>query len=389
MFLLSAFKEHLIGQSHGGTLNKIRNQNALFERAAGKMLLLIKPLETIRTAGLTNMIHDNQYEYSLPSDYGFLIDLIPQDNRGTWDRAYRYNAGTFDLKKAQSNRTISIEGSEGTKKIRINWRTHSPKVLHSMNSYDGNGTWLAVGTATNIQTETNNKRTGSGSVRFDSAVSGDGISCVGMSAKDLTDEDEVGTAFVDFYIQNSTYLALLTSVSLIWGNDITTNYWTGVAQTAQADGSSFKVGWNTVKFEWDSATESGTVTPSTVDSAKITFATTGAIANILIDNITFSLGRNFDIKYYSKYFFKNSGGTFLSRPSTDDVYVLVDNDSLPIYSLFCLKEMAQQMEGTDSAFDISFADKELSVLLPAFRSEYGDQRIKTRISYSGFPRFRT
>lgn len=388
MFLLSAIKESLIGMSHGGTLNKIRNQEALFERAASKFLAQVKPMEVMRTAGLANTIHDDVYNYSLPSDYGYLIDLIPEDNRTHWDMAFRKQAGTFDLTKAIKNRTLSIEGSEGSKVLRVNWRNRAPKVLNSMNSYNGNGTWIAVGTASGIETDEITKRSWSGSVRFDLAASGDGISNIGMSQIDMTDEDEVATAFLHLYIPTSADLAKITSVSLLFGNDITTAYWTATAQTTQADGSALRVGWNELKFEWNTATETGTVAPSTIDSAKITFVTTGAIANLRIDNLTFSIGRNFEMKYYSKYLYKNSSGIFISRPTSDDDYVLVDNDSLPIYLLFCLIEIAQQVEGTDSAFDISFAKQELKELLPTFRSEYPDQRKKTQVSYGGLPRWR-
>jgi hypothetical protein len=387
MFLLSQIKENLIGMTHGGTLNKIRSQEALFERAASNFLLKCKPLETMRTAALTQTIHDDVYNYALPSDYNSLIDLIPQDNRGSWDNAYRKNASEFDLKKAIKNRTVSIEGSEGSKIIRINWRSRSLKVLNTMNSYNGNGTWVAVGTATGIETDEVTKKTGSGSVRFDLVSTGDGISNIGMTAIDMTDEDEVATKHFDFFIKNSADLAKLTSVTAVWGNDITTAYWTATAQTTQSDGTAFKVGWNTVKFEWSSATETGTVIPSAIDSAKITFAITGTITNMRIDNITFSIGRNFDMKYYSKYFFKSSAGVYLSRPSSDDDYVLVDNDSLPLYLYECLIEMAQQMEGVDSMFDMNYAEKKLSTLFPHFRSEYPDQRKKTIVNYGGLPRF--
>lgn len=370
---------------HSGTLNKVRNTEALFERVASKFLAKCKPVETIRLAALSGVVHDDVYNYALPTDYNALIDLIPQDNKNQWDVFYRNAAGKFDLGKATKNKTVSIEGSEGSKIIRINWRSRQGKVLNSMNSVTANGTWGAVGTASGIQADTIFKKSGSASIQFDSAASGDGIQNTTMTAVDLTDEDEVSDIFVWVYLPAIT---ALTSISGVWGNDLATNYWTSTAQTTQADGTAFKVGWNLIKFSWASATETGTVAPATIDAFKITFATTGAIANIRVDNIIFSIGRNFDIKYYSKFLYKTAAGVYESRPASDDDYVTIDNDSLPIYLFELLKDMAHQVEGTDSAFDIEYARQELLELYPAFRSEYPDQRKKQVSSYGSIHRFR-
>jgi|SRR3990167_4538896 len=383
-FPLSQIKENLIGLSHGGTLNKVRSLEALFERAASMFLQKCKPLETMRFGTLTSLVHDDVYNYSLPTDYNSLIDLLPQDNRTNWDLAFRRFAGQFDLEKAIKQKTISIEGDEGSKIIRINWRTRQGKVLHSMNDVDDNGTWIAVGSAAGIVANTIFKVSGSASIEFDLVASGDGISNIGMSAVDLTDEDEVADAFVPVYLGTTTGI---TSITGIWGNDITTAYWTSAAQTLQADGTAFKAGWNLLKFPWSTATETGIVAPATIDSFKLTFAATVAKNNIRVDNIIFSIGRNFDIKYYSKFLFKNSTGTYLSRPDSDEDNVMVDNDSLPLFLLECLKAMAHQVEGVDSNFDLAYAERELAALYPAFKSEHPDQRKKAATKYGGLPRF--
>lgn len=388
MFTISEIKNHLTALGHGGTLNKVRNINELFERSASKFLAKCKPLETMRTAPMTQLVHDSLNNYALPSDYNSLVDLSPQDNRGSWDKAFRTPAGAFDLLKAIRNRTISLEGSEGTKIMRINWKTRQAKTLHACDSLTANGTVAVVGTASGLVLDEITKRSGAGAIRFDVAGTGDGISILGFNTVDLTTEDEVGDLIVDFYIKDSTELAKLTSVTPVWGNDITTAYWTGTAQTVQADNTTFRVGWNTIKVPWATAIETGTVAPSTIDSLKLTFAVTSALSDIRVDNIRMSIGRAFEIKYYSKYLYKNISGTYLSKPSSDDDYVTIDNDSLPIYLFELLKDMAHQVEGTDSAFDISYAENELKSLYPTFRSEYPDQRKKMAASYGGKPNFR-
>jgi|TARA_Y100000310_G_scaffold242771_1_gene246988 hypothetical protein len=353
---ITQIKENLSAQLHGGTLNKVRNIEALFERVSNKVLAHIDPLETMRIAPLTNVIHDDVYNYSLPSDFKALIDLMPQARRESHDSANRGYVESFDLQKELTNKKISIEGSEGSKIIRINWRSRQGVTLHSVNNIDNNGTWDAVGTATNIVQDEIYYQSGNGSVRFDIATSGDGINNDDMSAVDMTDEDEIGEIFFWMYFPAVTSL---TSITAIWGNDLTTNYWTGVAQTTQADGTAFKVGWNLIKVPWSTATETGTVAPATIDSFRVICATTGAIADVRLDNIVFSVGRAFDLKYYSKFLIQNTSGTYITRTTSDDDVVVLDNDGINIFLLESLIAAAQQVEGADSTFDIGYAIKEL------------------------------
>lgn len=383
MFTVTQVKDHLIGMGHGGTLNKVRNQYQMLERSASKFLLKNKPVTVMRKAALASTIHDDVYNYALPSDFGTLIDLIPQDNRESWDKAYRTLAGRFDLEKAIREKTLSIEGdSAGGKTSRINWRSRQGVTLHTMNSVTDNGTWGAVATAAGIVANTIFKVSGSASIEFDIVATGDGIQNTTMDAVDLTDEDEVGDFFVWVY-----FGTVPTSVSSLWGNDLTTNYWSSTAQTTQADGSAFKVGWNLIKFPWSTATETGTVAPATIDSFRITVAS-AAQNNVRVDNIICSIGRNFDMQYFSKFLFINSAGTWLSVPASDDDNVAIDNDALPLYLFECLKDMAHQMEGSDSAFDINYAREELMELFPHFRAENPNQSKLAITSYGPKPRIR-
>lgn len=384
-FTITQIKEHLVGLSHGGTLNKVRNIEALFERAAAIFSLKLRVLETVRTVALANTIHDDVFNYSLPSDFGALIDLIPQDNRTSWDMAFRTPAGQFDLEKAHRNRTVSIEGSEGSKIIRINWKTRAAKVLHSMDSVTANGTWSAVATASGVVADEITKRKGAASIRFDVAATGDGIDNDDMTALNFTEEDEVADVYFDLYIKNSTDLANFNSITAIWGNNLSSAYWTGTAQTLRADGSALRVGWNEIKVPWSTAVETGTVSPSTIDSLKFTVNIDAAISDLRIDNVRFSIGRNFEIKYYSKFLFRNPAGTWISKTSSDDDEVMIDNDSLPHFLMECVKAMAHQVEGEDSVFDIEFVKQELKELFPFYTGLYPSMIKKAVGRYGGLP----
>lgn len=395
--LISQVKENIIGMSHGGTLNKVRNFEAALERAGNNVLSKIKPTETIRTTPLAQIIHDDLNNYPLPSDYDDIIDLFPEDNRTSLDDAQRDYAANFARRVGIDNKRISIEGSEGMKFMRVNWKSRQAKVFNSMNSLTSGGTWAVVGTASGLKLNTLYKVSGTASIEFDVNASGDGIQVTNNTNVDLTNEDELADVIFPVFFGS---VANLTSVTPIWGNDLTTNYWTGVAQTAQADGTAFRAGWNYIKASWSAATETGTVAPATTDSFKLTVQSTGAIANVRVDNIIFSLGRSFDLKYYSKYLIKNTAGTWISRTGSDDDIVVLDNDSINIYLFEGLKACAQQVEGEDSQFDINYANRELNGnpdspdplerlgLYGRYRNKYPSQTKKAVTSWSSGPRFR-
>lgn len=342
---------------HGNTLSKVRNFEYCCERAANQVLSLLDPIETERTTPLARVIHDDLNNYPLPSDYKKLIDLYPQDNRQSSDRANREYPENFSVGLLGKNKKITIEGSEGSKFLRVNWKSESPVTFHAMNSLTTGGTITAVGSATGLKLQELYKLSGSGSIEFDLVASDDGIQSVNTTALDLEDWDELADIIFPVYIGDTTNL---TSITFIFGNDLTANYWTCVAQTTQADGTAFQNGWNWIRCPWSSATETGTVDPATIDAWKITVQSTGAISNARVDNIIFSLGRVFDIKYYSKYLFKNSAGTYLRIPTSDEDTLIGDGDLNNIFLYELLKITAHQIEGEDSVFDINFANRQLN-----------------------------
>lgn len=389
-------KANLIGMLHGGTLKKVRNPELAMGRAANTMLSRIKPLETERTVGLNSLVYDDQFNYPLPSDFSEIIDLIPQDVRNSSDKATRINFATFDLQKMLKNKKVTIEGSEGQKIIRINWRSRQGKLANGMDSLTANGTWQTVGTASNLKADSIFKVSGNASIEVDINASGDGIKNTTMNAVDLTTENQIADEFCRVYF---TDVSKLTSITAVWGNDLTTKFWSGTAQTTQADGTAFRVGWNTIKTSWGTAVQTGIVAPSTINSLQFTVQCTGIIPKVRFDSVMFTIGRNFDLKYYSKYLFKSAAGIWIQRPTAvdDSDICILDEDLMQIYLLECLIAMAHQMEGSDSTFDIQWAQQELNgqvarngrVVEPGLYAQYirkYPNQVKKQIgSYGGVP----
>lgn len=357
-YSIGDIKAHLTAMGHTGTLKRVRNFEYACERAANTMLLKVKPLETMYVAELAQSVHDQIYDYALQSYFGGLIDVYPVDNRDSLDGADRSYAGDFDRRKAIDSKKVSIESKGGLKFMRINWSVSAPATVNTMDSLTANGTWSLVGTATTLATDTTRLISGAASISFNVAASGDGIQNTTMAQLDLSSMSQKGDFFEWVYFPAVTNL---TSVTLVFGDDLTTKYWTAVAQTAQADGSAFAAGWNLLRFPWSTAVQTGTVDNTKIDSAKLTFTVTGAITGIHVDNIIAGNGRYFNLKGYSKWLFQDTSSNWEKRPTTnsDDDNVMLDADCLQIYLLELLIAMAQQLEGTDGTFDIGWAQKEL------------------------------
>lgn len=361
-YTIGQAKEHLVGMGHSGTLNRVRNFEAMCERASNTMLTKVKPLELMYNAELQQTVHDQTYDYALQTYFSSIIDLYPVDDRDSLDDASRIFAETFDLRKMIDQKKISIESKQSRKFLRINWPVSAPVTINKMDSLTANGSWIVNSFASNIKFDKLRKVSGTGSIEFDLTASGGGIQNTTMTQVDLSAIDGDSDFFAWIYLPTAAHV---TGVTARWGNDLTLNYWDSVQQTLQNDGSTLAQGWNLLSFPWSSATETGVVDDTKIDSFRLTFAGT-ALAGIRVDNIVVSKGRYFNIKAYSKFLFQDTSGNWEARPTvnSDDDLIMLDADAYQIFLMELLIAMAQQLQGSDAGFDIGFAEKAL----------YGDPR---------------
>jgi len=386
---LTNLRDEIAGMTHSGTVNKIRNFNDVCKRAAGNVIAKIDPRETRRITNLTNAIHDDVYNYTAPSDLKRVIDLRPQINRSPVDNFSQWFSEEFDKFKDSWDNLFQVRHNDGTKSLRISKNiSPAPKTLNSMNSLTENGDVAIVGTAENLKIDTLHYVTGTKSIQFDCPASGDGIQITDMQEVDLDTHDEVSEHFIRVYLDKQTDLDNLTSITPIWGDDLTANLWTGVAQTEQADGTAFRIGWNILRVPWNTATETGTVDPETIDNLKLTFATTGALTNVRVDLWTSSIGKIFEIEYYSKYLFRSTAGTWKEKPTNDEDLINLDSDTFNIFTYEVLKESAQQMQGSDAVFDIKYAESQLEILYRKHKENTPTEKIRPQAIYYKLPRRR-
>lgn len=387
--IISTLKSRIERKLGGISLGKISGFYDLVGEAAGNILMRIDPQETIRIAQITNAVHNDVYDYSLPSDFKAPADTRPQVNRTLGSNMANVGIKEFDLYKALSNgdARIAIKNNDGTKSLRISQSLgRSPVLINAANGLTDNGTWAVVGDGTNLTADTLDYISGSTSLNFDTGATATagGIANSTMTAVDLTDHDEKSTLFVWVYIPDS---ALVTNWILRWGNDAS-NYWSRTVTTAH-DSTAFRNGWNLLAFQWNGATETGTVAPASIDYLDIRVTHTAtADTDYRIDNIVSSLGSIWEIVYYSKFLFRSSASTWLEVPTADTDTINLDSESNNILVYETLKLLAPEIMEEDASFDVNFYDRELNGadlnhpgLYALYERRYPSQRLKQRNTY--------
>lgn len=358
-FTISDAKTRIQRKLHGTSLSKLTAVYDLFAEAGWNVISEIDPAETIRITQLSGKIFDRVYDYALPADVkgNKVIDIRPQVNRTVSDNFSQWLEEEFDLKKSLANNKLQVRFDDTTKSLRIDKEL---TVLQLVNGCDGltdNGTWAATASATNLAADAIDYIEGAGSLSFDLSAAGSTgyIENSTMTQVDLSDIDEKGAFFLWVYLPAATNF---TNVILRWGNS-STAYWSRTV-TAPHTFSAFQNGWNLLRFDWSGATETGTVDPNTIDYLRVTFTYDGtAQTGVKVDQIQAGLGKIFEIAYYSKYLFRDSSGTWIEKPTSDDDIINLDTDSYNLFIYETCYLIAQELQGEDASFDANFFEKKL------------------------------
>ena len=388
-FTIAEVKEDLNGILHSTSTAKVINLNALLYRAARNVLTKVDPPSTIRIAQITNAVHDDIYDYAAPSDLkgSKIIDIRPQVKRTEADSFSQ--RGIKDFAKYLADGEFSIREDSGNKTLRIAVDiSPSPVTLNEMDSLTANGTWAAADSGNNLTLDTLDYVLGSGCLNFDAtgATVSVSIQVSDMTAVDLSTHDEKSQLFVWVYIPDKS---IVSSVTLLWGNDLTTNYWSATATTPH-DATAIKTGWNLFRFNWNGATETGTVAPATIDSLKITITQSAATVetDYRVDRIVSTVGKIYEIEYYSEFLFRSSAGTFQQKTSDNSDIINLDEDGYNLYINECGFLIAQQVKGANGVSDLNFFREELygtgfqkQGLYEKFKTDHPSQAIRMISSY--------
>lgn len=352
---------------HGTSLSKVQSPDALINRAARDVLNEVDPQETKRITRIPNAIYDRVYDYQIPDDVkgNRIISLAPQVRREPGDKATQRFWEEFDQYKRDLD--FHVEYNEGVRSLRFSKALRTATVLNAMNDIDDNGTWVVGDDATNLRKDTLDYISGNASLKFD--VNGSGTTAylenTTSDTQDISDIENDGALFAWVFMPN-----VITSAELRWGSSAS-DYWSQ-SNTTRQDGLAFKTGWNLIRFDWDTATSTGSPDSSDITYLRLTITYDGVAApNYRYDNITAQHGAIWELVYYSKYLFRDgTTGAWKENADNDADIVNLDTDSYNLLLYKVAELAAQQIQAEDAAFDIQYFMNKYAQELVVYKNKY-------------------
>lgn len=390
MYSVGDLKQDILAVLHGTTLNQIQGINFLINRASRKLLNDLDPIETERITQLATPLYDKVYDYACPNDLkdDRIIDIFPQVKRKLRDRFFQKYAEDFDLYKEWNinKGDFTVEWDTYQKFIRISKCLRQPILVNPATEITASGTWTASPNATNLQDDNLYFIYGNSSLRFDLSVGANpstgSLQNSTFQPVDLSQEEGQGVMFAYVYIPDTT---VVNDFSLRWGSS-STDYWENTV-SANFFGNAFETGWNLLKFEWETATATGTPDTTAITYLQFIVDYDGtATANFRLNSITSQLGTIYNIKYYSKFIFRDEiTGAFKEEVSNDADLINLDTTSYNMLTNLCAYFAVQQQKSNNGAYDAQFFLSEYEKERQRYVNKIRSQVIKPQAQYYKLP----
>lgn len=353
IYTFSQLKSKVNGNIKGkiGILTDVRETlNAGVREALGDTDLR----STRRKAQLVPKLFSNVFEYAAPTDIkgNAIIGVQTQTDKKKVD----YGLTTpeeFNIRRDPD--MIAIDDADFIKKILINAQTVNDKslTLATLDSTtSGGGTWAVSSTgATNLVADSDDYVRENASLAFDLsalAVTTAGIKNTTLNVFDLTNYlGGNGAVFVWAYITSTTNL---TNYILNIGTN-SSNYYSKTITTA-SDGTAFRNGWNLLRFDLVSATQTGTVTVTSCRYVELYMTkTSGKISETKyrFDGLYLKKGEINNVLYYSKYGWQNSSGTYIENSTADSDLLNADTDEFDLIVQKCTELAGNEVDEITAA----------------------------------------
>jgi hypothetical protein len=348
-----------------------------------------------RSASLSPNMFENIYDYGAPSDLKGekVIDLRKQVGRPSYEKWSLVDEKDFDRRKELTYYKVAVRDESFSKLLRIDGLPNTKKsTIHNCDSLTANGTWAAVGgtDASNLTIDTNNYITGNGSINFDMAkgAATGAIELTGATQVDLTDHDEKGSLFAWVFIPDYSDAEgdTVTNFILRWGND-SSNYWSRTITTAN-DGTTFKDGWNLLRFDWNGATETGTVAPATIDYLRLTVTKSTSLeadTDWRIDDVICVSGELYDVVYYTKYGWQTSAGAYIEESTATTDLLVADTDEIEMIANKTAEYASQELKEYE---EVPYFKGEYNGLKAGYEKNNPSEALKKSRRYGSLPRLR-
>jgi len=332
------------------------------------------------TRTITLEFSEDQLVYPLPQDFVYLISLsydsssepyISENNRRDW----LFETPETLIKLGKKPSDAVLYSLEGNKIYILTKNVYPPLSIEKCENTDG---FMVLNDAVNLGTSSAFKKEGDKSIKFDINVGASALNRASVRKTftpplNLKTYENRGSFTLWLYIQQTSNL---TSISLNWATDASNYY--KVTVTTQADGSSFEVGWNFLKFNWKDAIIVGNPNPENISYIQLDIDYTSAFTssnNWFLDDIKLVVYDPIVVKYYTNLVVRDSSGNLKSSVTaiTDDVLIIQNELTLSLVALLAI----QHYRGA-STLDKSYINSLYQSYYMKARSFYPPKRIFTR-----------
>ena len=337
---------------------------SIINRGVRKAISDLDIRSTIRKASLSPNLFSNIYQYSAPTDLkgDRLIDIMPQINRSRQSYWELVLPEEFDRYKEEGSNDDSDEGIITEENFSRNLVALSNddmvrKLLLSMEVDDTGytidpltsvGSWTGFGDGENLLADSDDYVKGNASINWDISDVGGvtaGITNSDINTFDLTDYLSNGSVFVWAYVSSTTNL---TNYILRLGND-SSNYYS-ITVTTTNEGTAFEDGWNLLRFDMSSKSETGSVDDDNCDYCALYMTKDGAKiseTDYRFNNLIIQKGVHFSTVYYSKYPWITNASVRIENSTADTDYIMADTDELELFSEACRIELYRDLKDYD------------------------------------------
>jgi hypothetical protein len=247
---------------------------------------------------------------------------------------------------------------------------------------DSDITYTESGDVSNLEIDSNDFILGNGSLIFDITDSTNTFTISRtIDEIDITDFLREGIASVFVKMPS-----VLQDITLKLGND-SSNYYS-ITATEQFTGDDFVVGWNVIKFDFNSKTEVGSVNNEEISWFEISGDNTGASGLFKLNGLYLRIPSILEFPYNSKNVVETATGTGIYQEKVDDgVNMIIWEEDFEDLLLFKVLEKS----GFFNFRDIDLVQKSTSdyqYLLSNFNARYpsNEEGLKTRY-YKRFNQF--
>lgn len=338
-----------------GKIGVLVNANDTMNQAVREVLAEADLRSTRRVVSIQPGIFDSIYAYPGPTDlkaqkllslhaqapagstyYGF--NLIPYEQFNQRFGYYGRNSENIYANPVTISErepfTVAFDDLNGVRVMLLaapqNGQTQT---LATLDSLTDNGSWGGYGDISGLIADTGNRLYGSASLKFNIAglaLTTAGIVNATMAQFDISDFLTTNSSvFTAAYLSNATEI---TNFTIRIGNDAS-NYYEMIVTSTHVN-TAFTTGWNVLRFDLSTRSETGTVNPATMDYIALfmTKDTTKINQNdFRFDHIVIQKGDIYEVRYYSKYGWQTQAGVWLENSVNDDDFLNADMDEFNLF----------------------------------------------------------